>query len=168
MCLAMHRSLAVPGVGAHHVPMAARYRPNVAAIIRRTDGRILIARRSDYPESWQFPQGGISRNEKPEEALKREVAEEIALTPQSYRITAERAGYRYDFPTGPDRRGFHGQQQTYFLCELKEGAEGEVVPQQGCGEFTEAAWVLPDAFPFDLVPPMKRAVYRRVLRDFFG
>lgn len=148
--------------------MAKRYRPNVAAIIRRGDGCILVARRSDYPGSWQFPQGGMDTGENPEEALKREVAEEIALAPQSYRITAKRAGYRYDFPTGPDRRGFDGQEQTYFLCDLEKGAEDEVAPHHGCGEFTEAAWVRPGAFPLDLVPPMKQSVYRRVLQDFFG
>lgn len=148
--------------------MAKRYRRNVAAILQRTDGRLLIARRSDYPESWQFPQGGADAGEDLREALRREVEEEVALDPQSFVISAERGGYRYDFPSGPDRRGFHGQEQTYFLCRLAEGAEVGVDPRRGCGEFTDAEWVEPEKFPFHLVPPMKRAVYERVLDDFFG
>ena len=148
--------------------MEKRYRPNVAAILQRADGKILIARRSDYPESWQFPQGGVGERESAEDALSREVEEEVALPAGRYRIAAERRGYRYDFPGGPDRRGFHGQEQTYFLCLLEEGAEKEVDPGRGCGEFTEAAWVDVRSFPHHLVPPMKREVYRRVLEDFFG
>lgn len=148
--------------------MGKRYRPNVAAIVQRSDGRILIARRSDYPESWQFPQGGVDRGEELEAALRREVAEEVGLAPDAYRVISSRGGYRYDFPTGKDRRGFHGQEQTYFLCRLSAGAEKMVDPRAGCGEFTEADWVEPQAFPIELVPPMKRAVYRQVLQDFLG
>lgn len=167
--MAMHRSLAaVPRAAHHEAAMARRYRPNVAAILQHSDGRILIARRSDYPESWQFPQGGMDKGEKPDEALRRELEEEVAVPPETYRIVAKREGYRYAFPDGPDRRGFHGQEQTYFLCRLAEGAETKVNPLRGCGEFTEARWVQPDFFPLELVPPMKQSVYQRVLRDFFG
>lgn len=148
--------------------MAKRYRPNVAAILQRNDGRILIARRSDHPDSWQFPQGGVAEGEDSSEALRREVAEEVALDADAYRIAAVRDGYRYDFPSGPDRRGFHGQEQTYFLCLLEEGTDEKADPSKGCGEFTEARWVKVEDFPHHLVPPMKQAVYRQVLRDFFG
>ena len=54
-----------------------KFRPNVAAILRRPDGRILIGERHDFPGSWQFPQGGIHGTETPEEALRRELAEEL-------------------------------------------------------------------------------------------
>jgi len=147
--------------------MGKRYRPNVAAVLQRRDGKILIARRSDYPESWQFPQGGVGRGESAEEALRREVEEEVLLRPERYGVAGRRDGYRYDFPGGPDRRGFDGQEQTYFLCLLAEGAEAEIDPARGCGEFSEAAWVEPGNFPHHLVPPMKQAVYRQVLADFF-
>lgn len=152
----------------HGQIMGKRYRSNVAAILRRKDGRILIARRSDYPENWQFPQGGVGRGENPEDALRREVEEEIALPAAAYQISGRKEGYRYEFPGGPDKRGFHGQEQTYFLCLLDDGAEAQVDPARGCGEFTEIDWALPTAFPHHLVPPMKQAVYRRVLQDFFG
>jgi len=148
--------------------MAKRYRPNVAAILQRADGRVLIARRSDYPESWQFPQGGMDKGESAEDALRREIAEEVSLPPEAYRIESGRGGYRYDFPSGPDRRGFAGQEQTYFLCLLETGAEKLVDPVGGCGEFSECGWAEVNAFPYHLLPPMKREVYRQVLQDFFG
>lgn len=148
--------------------MDKRYRTNVAAILQRSDGRILIARRSDYPESWQFPQGGKGRKEDPQAALEREVLEEVALRPEAYRVVARRGSYRYEFPGGPDKRGYDGQEQEYFLCRLEEGAEDKVSPEKGCGEFTEARWVEPGSFPYHLVPPMKQAVYQRVMHDFFA
>ena len=148
--------------------MKKRYRTNVAAILQRADGKILIARRSDHPESWQFPQGGVAKGESADEALRREVLEEVSLAPSFYRLDKFRSGYRYDFPAGPDRRGFSGQEQIYFLCLLQPGAENEVDPVRGCGEFTESSWVDTSSFPLHLVPPMKRAVYQRVLQDFFG
>ena len=148
--------------------MRKKYRSNVAAIVCRSDGRVLICRRSDYPDSWQFPQGGLDKGEQPVEALRREIEEEIWLPASAYRIADSKGPYRYDFPDGPDRRGFHGQEQTYFLCRLERGAEGGVQPERGCGEFTEARWVETGDFPFELVPPMKEAVYRQVMRDFFG
>ncbi len=145
-----------------------RHRPNVAAIVQSAGGLLLIGQRSDYPESWQFPQGGIEEGESAEEALRREVMEEVALDPGAYDIETKRGLYRYDFPKGPDRRGFWGQEQTYFLCRLR----GDEIPalnlSQTSGEFAAVRWVPLAGFPVHLAPPMKQAVYREVLRDFFG
>ena len=148
--------------------MPKLYRPNVAAIIQRADGRVLIGQRSDYPESWQFPQGGVDRGESAEEAVRREVREEVGLPEHLYKVTEHRGPYRYDFPTGPDRRGFHGQEQTYFLCVLLGSAAPECDLAGTCGEFAALQWVEVGHFPLDAVPPIKRDVYRAVLRDFFG
>ena len=58
------------------------YRKNVALILERRSGKILICQRSDCENSWQFPQGGVDEGEKHEEALKREVKEELGWCPQ--------------------------------------------------------------------------------------
>jgi mutator protein MutT len=53
----------------------------VAAVIPR-NGRVLIARRStqqSLPGSWEFPGGKVEPSEAPEEALVREIAEELEL-----------------------------------------------------------------------------------------
>ena len=47
------------------------YRPNVTAIVRDREGRILLCERSDYPGSWGFPQGGIQEGEELAEAMGR-------------------------------------------------------------------------------------------------
>jgi putative (di)nucleoside polyphosphate hydrolase len=144
------------------------YRPNVAAIIRHADGRVLLGQRADYPESWQFPQGGIDRGESPEEAVRREVLEETGLSPDLYQLQERRGPYRYDFPAGIDRRGHHGQEQWYFLGQLQSDQTPDLDLASTCGEFAALRWTAIGDFPLATVPPMKREVYRTVLRDFFG
>ena len=62
------------------------YRKNVALILERKSGKVLICQRSDCEESWQFPQGGVDAGEGPVEALHREVREEIGLSSKFYKI----------------------------------------------------------------------------------
>jgi len=145
-----------------------RYRPNVAAILHRADGRVLIAQRSDFPESWQFPQGGIDAGESPEAAVRREVFEEVGVPPTAYELGPRRGPYRYDFPGGLDRRGFAGQEQWYFLCRMHEWPTPEINLAETCGEFLAVRWVDLADFPVHLAPPMKQDVYRAVLRDLRG
>ncbi len=43
--------------------MSSSYRSNVAAILRRGDGKILVAERMNFKHAWQFPQGGVDKGE---------------------------------------------------------------------------------------------------------
>jgi putative (di)nucleoside polyphosphate hydrolase len=143
------------------------YRPAVAAIVQDRAGRILICERSDTPGAWQFPQGGIEFGETPQAALAREVLEEISLPRESYSIAAVRGPYRYRFPAGITKKGFRGQAHHYFLLRLR-GSKSLINTAVANGEFRQARWTYPDEFDLTWLPPMKRRVYRRVLRDFFG
>ncbi|HZC34167.1 MAG TPA: NUDIX domain-containing protein [Chthoniobacterales bacterium] len=143
-----------------------KFRPNVAAIVRRADGRILVGERSDRPGCWQFPQGGINHLEAPEAALQRELQEEISLPPNSYRVIDRRGPYRYRFPPGRKKEGFNGQEQTYFLVDLL-APHFEPSPDTPHPEFRAIRWIWPHEFEISWVPSFKREVYRQVLSDFF-
>jgi putative (di)nucleoside polyphosphate hydrolase len=143
------------------------YRPAVAAILQDRSGRILICERSDTPGAWQFPQGGIESDETAVAALAREVFEEISLPRKSYSIGGVCGPYRYRFPAGITKKGFRGQAHHYFLLRLR-GPKSLINPATGNSEFRQTRWIRPDEFDFTWLPPMKRRVYRRVLRDFFG
>ena len=56
-----------------------RYRPNVAALIVNPVGNLLICERWTIPGAWQFPQGGVDSGESLEQALYREVREEVLV-----------------------------------------------------------------------------------------
>lgn len=148
-----------------------RYRPNVAALMINPAGCLLICERANIPGAWQFPQGGVDAGESPEQALFREVREEVGLEPCHYTIMSRRRGYRYLYPETVRNRkvrkhGNHGQQQTYFLCRLKPDAPPVNVNQKP-REFGAYRWILPEEFDLDWLPPFKRDVYRKVMRDFF-
>jgi len=144
-----------------------KFRPNVAAIVRNARGEILIAERTDVENAWQFPQGGIDKGETFEQALERELVEEISLRPQHYRVLESRGPYSYTFSNGRKKRGYDGQIQQYFLVELT-GPESAIDVNTDHKEFRTIRWIRPENFQLAWLPPMKREVYRAVLRDFFN
>ncbi len=149
------------------IPIEPIYRPNVAAILRDPEGLVLLGQRIDYPGSWQFPQGGRMASEQPEEALQRELSEELSLEPGDWRVVEFRGPYRYLFHGRRRLEGYRGQEQIYFLCELLAAKE-KINVATSQPEFDAVRWVRPSQVRAAWVPPVKRLVYRRVLRDFFG
>ena len=67
------------------------FRPNVGIILTNDVGQVLWARRINQ-DAWQFPQGGINDRESPEEALYRELNEEVGLEEQGGREHGHGAG----------------------------------------------------------------------------
>lgn len=148
-----------------------RYRSNVAALVVRPEGSLLICERWNVPGAWQFPQGGVDPGESLEQALFREVEEEIGIGPRHYEIIEKRDGYRYLYPAEVrdkklQKHGNHGQEQTYYLCQLNSGAPPVNVDQRP-REFRAYRWIHPIEFDLDWLPAFKRDVYRQVMRDFF-
>ncbi|MGF1657415.1 MAG: NUDIX domain-containing protein [Verrucomicrobiales bacterium] len=141
-------------------------RPNVAAIVQDELGYILIGERMDTKNAWQFPQGGVDPGEDVAHAVLRELEEEVGLSPSDVEVITQRGPYRYWFPPGKAKKGHHGQEQTYFLMQLKAVRE-KINIKQKKQEFRTARWVLPSEFQLTWLPPMKQEVYRRVFHDFF-
>ena len=61
------------------------YRPNVGIIIANLRNQVFWGKRV-HQHAWQFPQGGIQHGETPENAMFRELGEEIGLRPEHVRI----------------------------------------------------------------------------------
>ena len=61
------------------------YRPNVAIVIVNSKNQVFWGKRI-REHSWQFPQGGINPGENPEQAMYRELQEEVGLMPQHVKI----------------------------------------------------------------------------------
>jgi putative (di)nucleoside polyphosphate hydrolase len=142
------------------------YRLNVAAILRNIEGKILICERINVPGAWQFPQGSVDKNETHEQALGRELWEEIGVEPLQYRVVLKKGPYRYGFG-GKNKKGFHGKEQFYFLCDFRDPAPriNVAMPHP---EFRAYRWIRPSEFEVGWLPEMKHDVYRAVLLDFFN
>lgn len=145
------------------------FRPNVGIILANPNGQVLWARRVGGFDAWQFPQGGINDDESAEEALFRELREEVGLQPQHVKICGRTKGWlRYRLPRRLRRHnstpGFVGQKQKWFMLEML--AEDCVV-DMNCSpkpEFDHWAWVS-FWYPLNQVVDFKREVYRRAMRE---
>ena len=86
----------------------------VAAIIHDSEGRIFATQRGygDYKDGWEFPGGKMEPGETPEDALKREIWEELET-----KIVVERLvqTVEYDYPK------FHLKMHC-FLCYIESGS----------------------------------------------
>lgn len=147
------------------------YRPNVAILLVREDGRLLICERQKVKGAWQFPQGGVDEGETLEEALKREVLEEIGVQPSSYDILDMKGGYRYVYPPTVKKKKkkgwYDGQEQTYYRCLLHD-KKAKIDVDQKPKEFRDYKWIEPKEFRLKWLPAFKHEVYRKVMQDFFG
>jgi len=145
------------------------YRPNVAALLVNQNGDLLVCERIKVKNAWQFPQGGVDEGEALDEALVREVFEEIGLKAEHYNIVKKKGGYRYEYPEGVRRKkkkDYVGQEQTYYLCEVCADAP-EIDIDQDPAEFADSKWISPKRFRAKWLPDFKKEVYRQVMRDFF-
>ena len=144
------------------------YRPNVAAVILNVRNEMLVAQRSGIRSAWQFPQGGVDPGEALEEALFREIEEEVGIIPDLIQILDRKGGYRYNFPKGRLKFGVYGgQEQVYYLCKFL-GKDSDINLDTTCREFDHWRWIAPDKFRMEWVPRFKLQVYQNVLKDFFG
>ena len=102
---------------------AEGFRPNVGIILTNDAGQVLWARRHGH-DAWQFPQGGIHTGETPEQAMYRELWEEIGLEKHHVKILAQTRGWlRYRLPRRYVRYENPppvciGQKQKWFLLGL--------------------------------------------------
>jgi len=143
-----------------------RYQRNVAGILQNSRGEILVCERVDTPNAWQFPQGGIDSGETPEEALRRELEEEISVT-SDYEIVKHEGPYRYVYAEGFSKKGYQGKEQDYFLLNYT-GDPKAIDLETKHPEFRRARWIQPAEFRLEWLPRMKREVYQAVFDDFFG
>ena len=142
------------------------YRKNVAAIVLNKDNKVLVAERRDTPNAFQFPQGGMNDDESEEEAIIRELREELGTNKfkiilKSYKI------YRYDFPEEIRFNEYNGQEQTYFLIRFT-GEDDDINLINSDKEFKSYKWI---PFSKDIcknIIAFKREVYKEVYNDFRG
>jgi putative (di)nucleoside polyphosphate hydrolase len=145
------------------------FRPNVGIIIANHAGDVLWARRVGMSDAWQFPQGGINLDETPEQALYRELNEEVGLEANDVRILGcTRDWLHYRLPSRLLRHHSQplcvGQKQKWFLLELLVDEKKINVQHSTPSEFDRWQWVS-FWYPLHQVVNFKKDVYRRALKE---
>ena len=147
------------------------YRPNVGIVICNRNGQVLWAKRCGQ-NSWQFPQGGINDNESTEQAMYRELYEEVGLQPKDVRILyVSKHWLRYKLPKRLLRYDSKpmciGQKQRWFLLQLVGDEKNINMQTTKSPEFDGWRWVS-FWYPVRQVVSFKKEVYRKVMKEFSG
>jgi putative (di)nucleoside polyphosphate hydrolase len=140
------------------------FRANVGIVLTRGSGEVFLGGRVGG-RGWQFPQGGVNRGEQVEEALFRELKEEIGLEPQDVRVLGSTRGWlRYRLPRQYVRDRCIGQKQRWFLLKLIGDESRLRFDSTTTPEFDRWRWT--DYWtPVREVVYFKRRVYVRALHD---
>lgn len=145
------------------------YRPNVGIVVFNRDGEVLQGERIDFPNAWQFPQGGIDEGESARCAAERELYEEVGIK-DAILVYEHPEWLTYDYPPAVQekyraegKRYYQGQRQKWFLfywhraidqCNLEYEQEFRAVRFVPIGESLQT------------IPDFKRGVYEQVVSAF--
>ncbi len=144
------------------------FRPNIGIMISNEACQLLWARRFQQ-DAWQFPQGGIKRDESPEQALFRELYEEVGLTDSQVEVLGRTQNWlNYRLPKKYIRADqiptCIGQRQLWYLLRLTCEDSAVKLDHTAHQEFDQWRWVS-YWYPIHAVVEFKQAVYRRALAE---
>ena len=143
------------------------FRSNVGIVLMHRE-EVFVGRRS-AGRGWQFPQGGVRAGEALEQALYRELEEEIGVPKSAVALIGHTERWlHYRLPARYVRRNQHpvcvGQKQRWFLLRLQQPDISFDFARTSEPEFDHWRWS-PYWEPVKEVIYFKRAVYARALTE---
>ena len=148
-------------------------RLGVGIILLNKDNEVFVGKRKDNPiDKWQMPQGGIDNNEKPLDAMKRELEEETSVT--NIKILKEiNSWLEYELPPhllGKIWKGkYRGQTQKWFIVRFI-GSDKEINLKTKKPEFIEWRWISHKLLT-EVIVDFKKNVYKKLeveISDFIN
>jgi|TARA_B100000282_G_scaffold254919_1_gene200660 putative (di)nucleoside polyphosphate hydrolase len=144
-------------------------RKGVGIFLMNKDNQLWVGKRIDFKNNyWQMPQGGIDENETPEEAMKRELSEEVGINKNFEIVMTHGEWLSYYLPSSIKNKvwdgKFIGQTQKWFACKF-HGKDSDFKLDTHTPEFSDWKWVNPSEI-LELVVPFKRQLYKGVLDGF--
>lgn len=145
------------------------YRQSTLGIVTGSDGKFLIVNKMVYQDNqWSFPGGGVDEGETPEQALKRELVEEL-MSDKFEVVGQSQNPYVYEWPdqvieTAYKKNGkyFRGTQLTQYWVKFM-GEQDEV--KAGDGVRT-VKWVTREELKTHLVFPNQWENAEKVIKEF--
>ena len=122
-----------------------RFTVTAGAFVFDDQGRILLLEHEFRPDSrWGVPGGFLNKGEHPEEAMRRELREEVALEVDDVQFLFVRTLAR------------PRQVEIHFACTTKGN------PTPSSFEIRKAGWFAPDDLPDDLSRDQRRMIKRAI------
>jgi ADP-ribose pyrophosphatase YjhB (NUDIX family) len=122
-----------------------RFTVTAGAFVFDDDGRILLLEHEFRPDSrWGIPGGFLNKQEQPEEALRRELREEVSLEVDDVQFLFARTLAR------------PRQVEIHFACTTKGN------PTPSSFEIRKAGWFDPDNLPDDLARDQRQMIKRAI------
>lgn len=145
------------------------YRPAVGMMILNAENKIFMGQRADQADpAWQMPQGGINPREDVDQAMLRELFEEVGTRDVEI-IVKSKKWYRYDFPEHLATRlwwgKYKGQKQIWYALRFR-GQDGDINLNTYQPEFREWCWATQEEL-LERTIPFKRALYTEVFADLW-
>lgn len=146
----------------------AGYRLNVGIILVNESDRVFWGRRQGH-DAWQFPQGGLTVGETAQDALFRELREEVGLEKEDVEILGvTKRWLKYRLPKQYLRHGSEplviGQKQKWFLLKLTASEQKIRLDLSDSPEFDSWRWIDYEE-PQDQVIFFKKQVYVQALKE---
>lgn len=135
----------------------ARTGIRATALITRDSKVLLIHRRKNGEEYWVFPGGGVEEGETWEQALVREVKEELNLEVLNHELAFM------------DLNSKDGNEHPYYFCKVSEGTAeivGEEKDRNSPENFYELVWIpVSELEHMNLVPPTAKEKFLSYLQN---
>lgn len=145
----------------------SNYRKGVGIFLINKKKKLWIGKRINSEKFWQMPQGGIDNMETEDEAMKRELLEEIG-TNKIQIICKSKDHLRYDIPKNLIKKlwkgKYLGQSQRWFACKFL-GVDKDINLNLHKPEFSSWKWIDPYDI-MNLVIPFKKEMYLQILSEF--
>ena len=153
------------------------YRKGVGIVLINNKGQVFVGKRiidknnkNLIAKPWQMPQGGVDEGESDEEALSREVEEEIGLKQADFKILKKaNQPYRYNLPEDLLQKfwngKYKGQEQIWFCC-LLTSPENKINIKTTHPEFENWKWISPYSIS-SIAVNFKLDMYNKIFAEFF-
>lgn len=146
----------------------AGYRLNVGIILINESNRVFWGKRQGH-DAWQFPQGGLCIGESAEEAMFRELREEVGLERQDVQILGvTKRWLKYKLPKQYLRHGTTplviGQKQKWYLLKLTTNEQKIRLDLSDSPEFDSWRWIDYHEPPEQVIF-FKKQVYTESLKE---
>ncbi|MCB0332036.1 MAG: NUDIX domain-containing protein [Bdellovibrionales bacterium] len=142
-------------------------RPNVCMLVFNNQMKLFFGEREGSPGVWQFPQGGVGKSPSLEQAVLRELYEELGAEEDSFCIIRQlRATNSYEWEETPGHfeGKWRGQTQTFWLVEYL-GEDSDIRLDRFVPEFMNWKWCNTHEVR-EMAEPVRLTGYMLALREF--